>query len=631
MKKTGNAISIGRTLGVAATMAVWLAASAAHATLNPRFTPVQLVTQAVLIAAVDVKQGESRDQYLLAVRETLKGKAETMSIKLDLTKARDEQRAEVLRKLAADGKPALFFIVELSVGAGVAEIRGLLHLSGQWASCFRTKDGVWLYDEIDRGMQGTWAGGTDMLRRVVDYVLQDDEACMPIVEGVSWSKSPEKIATLDGAIKTVRPVDLAGDGKHLLFVARDKGDHLLSCDPKTRKFADVTADRGLQSKSLAYAWGDFSGQGRLDLASYDGKTVTLHAQQADGKFKSGPLDLGKALDGGCGNLTALDAGVKERAGLLVNGNAMPVLVVFDANGKASATALTAPGIDLAKQGMAGACLVADFDGDGCADILALREQGGILFYGEAPGKFKPGIASAAKSGKSATSACTGDYDGDGCLDVLVFGGTTPLIWVNNGQGTFTDRFNDSGEMSFHEMFAQGSDCMTGDVNNDGRQDVLVAHANTSPVTYFNRGFLNLCYSHYIDILQMDLIPEANHAAGGQQSGCLADLDGDGAQDLTLALNSGEIWVFFRDNHEHKAFMAVADLPIADAFKGPVGVTGWIGKRCLGAWNVQPGVSQASFGRTNAGSITLKWRLPGGKEQTQEVVLEKDGALKVEVK
>ena len=173
--------------------------------------------------------------------------------------------------------------------------------------------------------------------------------------------------------------------------------------------------------------------------------------------------------------------------------------------------------------------------------------------------------------------------------------------------------------------------MTGDVNNDGRQDVLVAHANTSPVTYFNRGFLNLCYSHYIDILQMDLIPEANHAAGGQQSGCLADLDGDGAQDLTLALNSGEIWVFFRDNHEHKAFMAVADLPIADAFKGPVGVTGWIGKRCLGAWNVQPGVSQASFGRTNAGSITLKWRLPGGKEQTQEVVLEKDGALKVEVK
>ncbi len=68
----------------------------------------------------------------------------------------------------------------------------------------------------------------------------------------------------------------------------------------------------------------------------------------------------------------------------------------------------------------------------------------------------------------------------------------------------------------------------------------------------------------MDISQGHLYPEANQAVGGQQSGCLADLDGDGAQDLTLALNNGEIWVFFRDNKDHNAFMAVADLPIADA-------------------------------------------------------------------
>ncbi len=29
--------------------------------------------------------------------------------------------------------------------------------------------------------------------------------------------------------------------------------------------------------------------------------------------------------------------------------------------------------------------------------------------------------------------------------------------------------------------------------------------------------------------------------------------------------------------------------------------------------------------------TLKWRLPGGKEQTREVVIEKGGMLKVEIK
>ena len=76
--------------------------------------------------------------------------------------------------------------------------------------------------------------------------------------------------------------------------------------------------------------------------------------------------------------------------------------------------------------------------------------------------------------------------------------------------------------------------------------------------------------------------------------------------------------------------AVAALPVGGPCKGPVTVTGWIGKRCLGAWNVLPGVSQGSFGRTDAGPVTLKWRLPGGKEQQKEVVVEKK-TVRVEIK
>jgi hypothetical protein len=30
-------------------------------------------------------------------------------------------------------------------------------------------------------------------------------------------------------------------------------------------------------------------------------------------------------------------------------------------------------------------------------------------------------------------------------------------------------------------------------------------------------------------------------------------------------------------------------------------------------------------------VTLKWRLPGGQEQSKEVVIEKGGTLKVEIK
>jgi hypothetical protein len=173
--------------------------------------------------------------------------------------------------------------------------------------------------------------------------------------------------------------------------------------------------------------------------------------------------------------------------------------------------------------------------------------------------------------------------------------------------------------------------MAGDVNNDSRQDILVAYANASPVTYFARGFLSFGHSHSIDISENNLLPDAGNAKEGQQSACLADLDGDGAQDMALALKSGEIWIFFRENSDQEARMAVAALPLAGTAKGPVTVTGWLGKRCLGAWNVLPGVSKANFGRTDAGPLTIKWRLPGGKEQSKDVVLEKGGILKVQIK
>ena len=148
--------------------------------------------------------------------------------------------------------------------------------------------------------------------------------------------------------------------------------------------------------------------------------------------------------------------------------------------------------------------------------------------------------------------------------------------------------------------------------------------------FFNRGFRSFGNAATINMGWKEMLPASME---GQASACLGDLDGDGAQDLALALKNGELWVLFRENSDEsgKAMMATAALPAGGACKGPVAVTGWIGQRCLGAWNVLPGVGQACFGRTEAGPVTIKWRLPGGKEQTKEVVLEKGGTVKVEIK
>jgi len=629
MKDAG--MNPNRYLAAAAlAVAAWLSAPAAHALINPRFTPIHLVKQSKLVVSVDLREGASKDQYDAGVREVLKGETERKSFHFDLSKARNAEFADTFRGLAAAKKPALFFVGEFGEDEGREETIGYLHVSGKWALLVGAEDGNWLFDNIDKAMQATWAGGTDMLRRAVDYVLHDDDPDVPATDGVAWSAGPVKMAVLQGAIRAVRPVDLAGDGKLALYVARDQGDRLLACDAKSRKWTDTTASRALQAKSLAFAWGDFSGQGRLDLISFDGKAFSLHAQQADGRFVARPLDLGTAAADGCLGLTAVDAGVKGRSGLIVSGNAWPVLVALDAEGKPAAAPLTAAGSDSAKLGKAGPCLVADFDGDGLADVLALREAGSVLFRGTAAGKFGPGSACAVSLGPGLTGACLGDFDGDGRLDVLTFNSKDWSVWENEGDGKFANQVGLTGEFAY-SCVAVGSDCMTGDINNDGRQDILAAYRGGSPYLYFNRGFRSFGLANTVDIGAHHLLPEADDAKGGQQSACLADFDGDGAQDMALALNNGEIWVFFRENSDHEARMAVAALPVAGPCKGPVTVTGWIGKRGLGAWNVSPGVSQACFGRRDAGPVTLQWRLPGGDRQQKEIVLESGGSVRVEVR
>ena len=627
--KSVCSVNRSRYLTCFVAVATLMCVAAVHALINPRFTPVHLVRQAVLIVSVDVKPGPSKDQYLATIGEVLKGKTELKTLRLDLSKAINTQNADALRELAAAAKPALFFAGELGEdgqGGAPARSRGLLHLSGHWAEFVSGEEGVWALNQLDAKSQGIWAGGTDMLRRAVDYILQDDDAEVPVADGVAWSSEPKRIAALSGKIRAVRPIDLAGDGKWVLFVARDQGDHLLACDAKSRNFTDITAARGLQAKSQAFAWGDFAGQGRLDLISFDGQALWLHAQQPGGTFQARPLDLAGALKNGCLGLAALDCGSKGTAGLLVSTRSWPVLVSFEAGGKCSLSTLAAPGLNLTKLGQAGSCLVADFDGDGLPDVLAPFGTGSVLFRGLAPGQFAPGAACAVRLGTGQSSACVGDFDGDGRFDVLSVSGDGVRLWQNEGDGKFSDSLSVSGEIAYISK-PGGINCAAGDINNDGRQDALIAYGALTPQLFFNRGYRSFGHAHTLDLAERQLLPAAEQ---GQQSACLGDFDGDGAQDLVLALNNGEIWICYRENEDREARSAVAVLPVGGPYQGPATVTGWIGKRCLGAWNVMPGTSPAFFGRKEAGPMTLKWRLPGGQEQQREVVVE-NATVRVEIK
>jgi hypothetical protein len=283
--------------------AVLLAATASQAMINPGFTPIHLVKQASVILWVDIKAGAAKDQYTATIRETLKGKVEEKTFRLEISKAGEDDAATTMREQLAAGKPALFFVGEFEdtkeLGGGNTSRRAFLLLNGVWSVFGSGDQGLWNLSNInDRMLMTVWHGGTDMMRRAVDYIITDDDPKVPVAEGFAFSKGPAKVAALTGAIRAVRTVDLAGDGKLVLFVACESGDRLF-VGAKGRTFADLTGDRGLQSKSQAFAWGNFAGQGRLDLISFDGKVVTLNAQQADGKFLTKPLDLGSAVSTAC--------------------------------------------------------------------------------------------------------------------------------------------------------------------------------------------------------------------------------------------------------------------------------------------------------------------------------------------
>ena len=102
---------------------------------------------------------------------------------------------------------------------------------------------------------------------------------------------------------------------------------------------------------------------------------------------------------------------------------------------------------------------------------------------------------------------------------------------------------------------------------------------------------------------------------------MADLDGDGAQDLVMVLVGGELMFFLRDPGEATPLALSAGLPADGACAGPVTVVGWRGKHCLGAWNVAAGSTEAFVAVPGANTVKLCWQFPGGKPQEKEITLE----------
>ena len=102
---------------------------------------------------------------------------------------------------------------------------------------------------------------------------------------------------------------------------------------------------------------------------------------------------------------------------------------------------------------------------------------------------------------------------------------------------------------------------------------------------------------------------------------MADLNGDGAQDLVLVLNDGRAWVLYREAPKGGAMCARAALAPKGAYVGPLVVNTSRGEVPTGAWNVTPGTAGAFLGLQDAGPVLFQWRAPGRTPSQRQLTVE----------
>jgi hypothetical protein len=171
--------------------------------------------------------------------------------------------------------------------------------------------------------------------------------------------------------------------------------------------------------------------------------------------------------------------------------------------------------------------VADFNGDGRADLAVtnrLHETVSVLL-GNGNGSFQAPVAYATAPGGFPKKIVVGEFNGDGRVD-LALTNVAPdnlSVLLGNGNGTFQPAVHyDTGAGTTPHAVA------VGDINGDGRADLVSANINTDDVSVLlgnGNGTFQSAVHYPVGDGPHDLV--------------VADFNGDGGADLAVANQSGD--------------------------------------------------------------------------------------------
>ncbi len=281
-------------------------------------------------------------------------------------------------------------------------------------------------------------------------------------------------------------VDLNGDGR-LDAVVANAGSNNLSVllgngaggfTPAPN--SPFSTDSG---RPVTVVTGDFNGDGKPDVAVVNESSADVSILLGDGKGGvklveppqvTGGDHAGPAAVGDFNGDGKLDVAV---------GNGSGQVSMMLGNGTGKMTRGAGSPFGLSPTGLA----AGDFNGDGKLDVAVANSTGTIsILLGDGTGALKPlALAPPIMAGGSPTALAAADLNNDGKLDLVVANGATGdlSVLLGNGAGGFTP--------------APGSPIATGgttpsslgigDVNGDGRLDLVAVNAGTTNLSVLLNG------------------------------------------------------------------------------------------------------------------------------------------------
>jgi tetratricopeptide (TPR) repeat protein len=324
--------------------------------------------------------------------------------------------------------------------------------------------------------------------------LMDGESLLDVIKftDVTASAGLEVLSDLILNESGIHPVtthiasgDMDRDGDQDIYVAgynaeSGRSSHYLMQNNMGR-FKNITAESGLDFDGIEYGsiFSDYNNDGFLDLyITKDGPNL-LYENVSEGVFED-VSERAEAGDDGMGR-HVLFFDIDQEGDLdivLANQNSTRVYRNNGDNTFTNITDKTSFGDN--EQGCRDA-LFGDFDDDGDVDLFLIHSNGHHrMYFNMRDGNFLDVTEeSGLFSTENSNSAASGDLDNDGFEDLfIVKKDQNPALYINRGDGTFSIDASNKSIFSILDGVI-GHDVLFFDFDNDGHLDILFAGEQSS--------------------------------------------------------------------------------------------------------------------------------------------------------